>query len=192
VNGKTVASQAVKPGRLNLQVLVGASDGPREIEWRWSTDARISSKDSRQAAALLEQVAIAGATQTTATTARTTPSGDFFAAALSARQEVPKPSPVDSGRSGTFGATLVGSSFRWHLTTTALSGPIVAAVIHLGASGAVGARFLSLCQPCAAAAHGTLTLSSAEARRLLSSDAYVNVGTTAAPSGEIRGAIRRS
>jgi hypothetical protein len=65
-------------------------------------------------------------------------------------------------------------------------------VIHLGAAGAIGPRFLSLCSPCAPAAHGRLTLSSAEVTRLLGSEAYVNVGTAAAPSGEIRGVVRRS
>jgi hypothetical protein len=92
---------------------------------------------------------------------------------------------------GLFSATLIGRILHWQLTVSRLSGPAVAAVIRVAPKGVVGPRVINLCEPCADSASGVLVLSTAQASKLLSSAAYVNVGTHTNPNGEVRGQIRR-
>ena len=58
VNGRRVASQAVEPGQLELRVPIPASRSARTVELRWAKTARIAPNDPRQAAALLQSIAV--------------------------------------------------------------------------------------------------------------------------------------
>lgn len=59
VNGRTVASRAVKPGELEIQASIPASKSARTVELRWAKTARIAPNDPRRAAALLQSIAVA-------------------------------------------------------------------------------------------------------------------------------------
>jgi hypothetical protein len=61
VNGRTIASRAVKPGQLDLRVPIPASASVRAIELRWTKTLRVAANDPRQAAALLQSIAVAEA-----------------------------------------------------------------------------------------------------------------------------------
>lgn len=110
-------------------------------------------------------------------------------ATLNARQEVPKAkAPAAIGR---FNATLdkTTGELTWRLTFRRLTGPALAAHIHLAKRGQVGAPVITLCGPCLSPESGTATASAAEKAALLKHGAYVNVHTIKHPGGEIRGQI---
>jgi hypothetical protein len=131
-------------------------------------------------------------------TPRTTPTSPvpaaltYFTASLTVSQEVPAPHAAGVGANGSFTATLSGRFLHWNLTSSNLSGVPVAAVIHTGARGQNGARFISLCGKCSTSASGTAVLSASQVAALLRKATYVNVGTHGNPLGEIRGQIRRA
>jgi hypothetical protein len=131
------------------------------------------------------------ATQTrpAATPAPSTPV--FLSARLTLTQEVPEPAVAGVGAQGLFSATLSGRILRWQLTVSRLSDSAAAAVIRVAPKGLIGPRLITLCEPCANVASGTLVLSTAQAAKLVGSATYVNVGTHTNPNGEIRGQIRR-
>ncbi len=110
-------------------------------------------------------------------------------AKLTAAQEVPKQSVTVTGGSGTFAATLSGRRLSWRLTFSGLSGPALAAHVHLGKAGVAGAVAVPLCGPCASGAHSATTVSAAVSAALLHGGAYVNVHTKKNPNGEIRGQV---
>jgi hypothetical protein len=58
VNGRTVASRAVEKGDFELKAAIPRSAGPRQIQLRWASSARLSGKDPRRAAALLQQIEV--------------------------------------------------------------------------------------------------------------------------------------
>jgi hypothetical protein len=113
-----------------------------------------------------------------------------LAAALSAASAVPPPAVPSSGR-GVFRAAVTGRTLRWSLSTSALTGPVVAAVLRNGPEGEIGERMVVLCEPCPAEARGTVVLTAPQARELLAGRVYVNAGTEASPYGEVRGQIAR-
>jgi len=79
----------------------------------------------------------------------------------------------------------------WHLAATGLHGPVTGIDIHLGAIGQAAPAMLSLCGgSCTASGHMIVTADQATA--IADSSAYVNVDTTAHPSGEIRGQIMKT
>ena len=78
-----------------------------------------------------------------------------FKAVLTAAQVTPPPKGVKAGASGTFKATLTGTTLKWTLTYTNLTGPANAAHIHLGAKGKNGMALVALCSPCKSPARGT-------------------------------------
>ena len=79
----------------------------------------------------------------------------------------------------------------WHLAATGLHGPVTGIEIHLGALGQAAPTMLSLCGgSCTASGH--MILSADQATAIANTSAYVNVDTTAHPSGEIRGQITKT
>src|SRR5581483_3904164 len=71
-----------------------------------------------------------------------------FTAALNVGQEIPHPKGTKAGAAGKFAATLTGSTLKWRLTFTHLSGAAAAAHIHAGKKGKSGAVLVPLCGPC--------------------------------------------
>jgi hypothetical protein len=113
-----------------------------------------------------------------------------FKAALNAAQVTPHPKGTKPGASGTFKATLTGTTLKWTLTYTNLTGPANAAHIHLGAKGKNGMALVALCSPCKSPISGTAnSVTDDEVALMMKGGAYVNVHTDKNAEGEIRGAI---
>jgi hypothetical protein len=113
-----------------------------------------------------------------------------FNASLDAAQVTPHPKGTKPGASGTFKATLTGTTLKWTLTYKNLTGPANAAHIHLGAKGKNGMALVALCSPCKSPISGTAnSVTDDEAALMLKAGAYVNVHTDKNAEGEIRGAI---
>jgi len=113
-----------------------------------------------------------------------------FKATLSTAQVVPHIKGTNA--TGTFKATLTGPHLVWTLTYSHLSGPAVAAHIHLGAPGKNGMALVSLCgpPPCKSSMSGNANSVTDDIAALMSkSGAYVNVHTDKHAEGEIRGEI---
>ena len=111
-------------------------------------------------------------------------------ATLKASQEVPKPKNAGSA-SGVFTGTLkvvsaVNSTLTYKLTWAHLTGPALAAHIHLGAPGKAGKIVLPLCAPCSSGVHATKKVTAVTATALIAAKAYANVHTKLNPAGEIR------
>jgi len=132
-----------------------------------------------------------GGAGSSATVAPSTSTGvTHFGAHLTAAQEVPSPVGAPIGASGQFTASLNGNVLTWRLTLGRLSSGATAAVIHMGVAGAVGPRLVGICGPCSSPASGKTTLTQAQLVDLLAGLAYINIGTSQNPAGEIRGQIR--
>src|SRR5947207_1392424 len=113
-----------------------------------------------------------------------------YKATLNAGQVVPHPKGTMAGASGHFTATLTGTTLRWTLTFTHLSGRAIAAHIHIGARGKNGIALIALCGPCKSPMSGTDTGVTDDVAALMEKNgAYVNVHTAKNPEGEIRGEI---
>jgi CHRD domain len=113
-----------------------------------------------------------------------------FKASLNAAQVVPHPKGTKAGASGTFSATLTGTTLKWTLTYAHLTGPAIAAHIHLGARGKNGIALVALCGPCKSPISGTANAVTDDvAALMMKAGAYVNVHTNKNPDGEIRGGI---
>jgi CHRD domain-containing protein len=119
-------------------------------------------------------------------------SSTHLKATLTPGQEVPKQAIKAPGGSGTFTATLNGKKLSWKLVFRKLSGPAVAAHIHLGRPGKAGGVVVSLCGPCKSGVSGNATLTAALVKAILRGGAYVNVHTAKNPNGEIRGQITKA
>jgi hypothetical protein len=116
-------------------------------------------------------------------------------ATLKARSEVPKPTGTRVGAKGTFTATTVElandrARLAWQLTFSKLTGPAVAAHIHVGKPGKAGNVMVALCGPCKSGKRGTATITHAQLRTIELGRAYVNVHTKKNAAGEIRGQIK--
>jgi hypothetical protein len=119
-----------------------------------------------------------------------TAASSTYKAALTAAQVTPPVKGAKPGASGTFKATLTGTKLKWTLTYTHLTGPAVAAHIHLGAKGKNGIALVALCAPCKSPISGTANSVTDDVGALmLKAGAYVNVHTNKNPEGEIRGEI---
>ncbi len=113
-----------------------------------------------------------------------------FNAALNIGQVVPHPKGTKAGASGHFKATLTGTTLKWTLTYSHLSGAATAAHIHMGARGKNGIALVSLCGPCRSPMSGTANSVTDDVAALMEkSGAYVNVHTAKNEEGEIRGEI---
>jgi CHRD domain len=125
--------------------------------------------------------------------------GDSYkvSATLKARTEVPKPTGVPAGATGSFTGTAVElandkARVTWKLTFSHLSGKAIAAHIHLGKPGKAGPVALALCGPCRNGQKGSGTLTHAQFAKVEAGAAYVNVHTTKNAAGEIRGQVKVS
>ena len=115
-----------------------------------------------------------------------------FKAALNVAQVTPNPKGTKAGASGWFKATLTGTTLKWTLTYKNLTGPAVAAHIHLGARGKNGIAVVALCGPpaCKSPMSGSANSVTDDVGALmLKGGAYVNVHTNKNAEGEIRGEI---
>jgi CHRD domain len=125
--------------------------------------------------------------------------GDSYkvSATLKARTEVPKPTGVPAGATGSFTGTAVElandkAKVTWKLTFSHLSGRAIAAHIHLGKAGKAGPVALALCGPCRSGQKGTGILTHSQWAKVEAGAGYVNVHTTKNAAGEIRGQIKVS
>jgi CHRD domain len=128
----------------------------------------------------LALVAVAGAA----------PRGMGWSAKLDAMQEIPKQAVHVPNAKGSFHATLTGTTLKWKLTYSGLSGPALAAHIHMAAMGKSGNVVVALCGPCkAGGVSGSAKVSKAVIKAADKHLLYVNVHTKKNPNGEIRGQI---
>lgn len=112
-----------------------------------------------------------------------------FRAALNTGQVVPHLKNANPRASGHFTATLTGTTLKWTLTFSHLSGPAMAAHIHMGARGKNGMALVALCGPCKSPISGTANSVPDDVVALMNSGAYVNVHTAKNAEGEIRGEV---
>lgn len=114
--------------------------------------------------------------------------------ALNARQERPRPQGNVARARGTFTATVTKAgntgSLAWRLRFSGLTGPAVAAHVHIGKPGVAGPVAVPLCGPCRNGGRGTARLNARALAALEAGRAYVNVHTRTNAGGEIRGQIR--
>ena len=114
---------------------------------------------------------------------------------MKARTEVPRPSGVPAGATGSFTGLAVElandkARVTWKLTFSNLSGKAIAAHIHLGKPGKAGPVALALCGPCRSGQRGSGMLTHAQFAKLEAGGAYVNVHTAKNAGGEIRGQLK--
>ena len=112
-------------------------------------------------------------------------------AKLTAKAEVPVQVVKNTKGTGSFSGTLNGRKLVWKLTFAKLTGPALAAHIHMGKAGKAGNVVVPLCagSKCKSGVHGTATLTPAVLKAVKNGGAYVNVHTAKNPNGEIRGQI---
>jgi len=113
-----------------------------------------------------------------------------IAAAMTAANEIPTPKGDVSGARGTFTATMTkaatGASMAWRLDFSSLSGPAVAAHVHVAARGTAGPVRVPLCAPCTSGVSGTANITAEVLDAIQTDRAYANVHTQQNPAGEIR------
>jgi plastocyanin len=114
------------------------------------------------------------------------------AAALDMKQVVGR--TTGKRGSGTFTGTVTrsasgGGALAWKLSFRGLTGPALAAHIHVGLAGHAGKIIVPLCTACKSGASGTANVDAATLRSILSGGSYVNVHTRRNPAGEIRGQL---
>jgi hypothetical protein len=112
-----------------------------------------------------------------------------WSAKLDAMQEIPKQVVHAPNASGAFRATLTGTTLKWRLTFSKLSGSATAAHIHVGAMGKAGGVVVALCGPCKSGQSGTAKVTPMLTKALSRHTLYVNVHTAKNPNGEIRGQV---
>jgi hypothetical protein len=115
-----------------------------------------------------------------------------WTAALSSGQEVPKQVVKMAAARGLFKATLSGSTLKWKLTYSHLTGKATAAHIHMAAKGKAGNVLVPLCgaaPACKSGLSGSIKLTSALKTAFSKHLLYVNVHTAKNPNGEIRGQL---
>jgi cytochrome c551/c552 len=113
---------------------------------------------------------------------------------LNTKLEVPRPKGTTGG-TGTFSGTLKVASatkatLTWKLSFAHLTGPALAAHVHLGAPGKAGKVVVPLCGPCRSGSGGRKAVSAVAAAAMIAGKAYVNVHTKVNPGGEIRGTVK--
>lgn len=117
-----------------------------------------------------------------------------LSATLKASAEVPKPTGVPAGATGTFTGTAVvlangGARIAWQLKFSKLSGAAAAAHIHIGKVGKAGNVMVALCGPCKTGKRGTATVTKAQLATIRAGRTYVNLHTAKNAAGEIRGQV---
>jgi hypothetical protein len=119
------------------------------------------------------------------------PMSTKVSAKLTAKAEIPVQVVKNTKGTGSFTGTLNGRKLVWKLTFGKLTGPALAAHIHMGKAGKAGNVVVPLCAgtKCKSGVHGTATLTAAVLKAVKNGGAYVNVHTAKNPNGEIRGQI---
>jgi CHRD domain-containing protein len=119
------------------------------------------------------------------------PMSTKVSAKLTAKAEIPVQVVKNTKGTGSFTGTLNGRKLVWKLTFGKLTGPALAAHIHMGKAGKAGNVVVPLCAgtKCKSGVHGTATLTPAVLKAVKNGGAYVNVHTAKNPNGEIRGQI---
>ena len=138
--------------------------------------------------------ATTGRSGTTVTGAGPTPGSYTIKVTLNTRQTVPRARGTIRA-TGSFTGTLKvvsasKSTLTYGLTFARLTGPALAAHVHLGAAGKAGKIVVPLCAPCRSGAHATKAVSAVAAQAMIAGKAYVNVHTKKNPAGEIRGQVK--
>jgi hypothetical protein len=112
---------------------------------------------------------------------------------LTSGADVPKPVGAANAK-GSFAGTYVentkGGKFTWKLSYAGLTGPAMAAHIHMGKPGVSGPVTVPLCGPCTSGKTGSVQISKAVITSLEAGNAYVNVHTAKNPAGEVRGQVK--
>ena len=114
---------------------------------------------------------------------------------LTASAEVPKPTNVPAGATGSFSGKAVElandkASLTWKLTFSHLSGKAIASHIHLGRKGKAGNVLVPLCAPCRSGMTGKAVITHALLKKIEAGLTYVNVHTPKNAAGEIRGQLK--
>ena len=114
---------------------------------------------------------------------------------LNKSAEVPTPTGVPVGATGTFTGTAVvnasgGAKIAWQLKFSKLSGPAAAAHIHIGKAGKAGNVMVALCGPCKNGKKGSATVTKAQLATIRAGRAYINIHTATNAAGEIRGQVK--
>jgi len=112
-----------------------------------------------------------------------------WSAKLNAAQEIPKQEVAAPNAKGSFHATLTGTTLKYTLTFSGLTGQATAAHIHMAAKGKAGGVVAALCGPCKPSTTGSVKLTKAALKAAGKHLLYVNVHTAKNPGGEIRGQI---
>ncbi len=113
-----------------------------------------------------------------------------FAAPLSGMEAVPAVTTTAYGL-GSFGLTLDKRTLKFKIICQNLSGAITGAKLHIGALGATGAVIEDLGAFISGnVIKGSITPSAAMLNSLLAGEIYLNITTTANPSGELRSQLR--
>lgn len=123
-----------------------------------------------------------------------TPGSYKIATKLNTKLEVPRPKGATNGTGSFTGTLKVASATKatltWKLSFARLTGPAIAAHVHLGAPGKAGKVVVPLCGPCRSGRGGTRAVTAVAAAAMVAGKAYVNVHTKANPNGEIRGTVK--
>jgi hypothetical protein len=139
--------------------------------------------------AIFATVVVASALASPTTEMRSTKNA--LTAFLTVNQSIP--TPQGASGSGRFTATVTGTTIRWRMTFTRMTGPVGAAHIHSALAGRANpAPAVSLCGPCTSGQSGTAKASAAVMKKILGGATYVNLHTEKNPGGEIRGQIASS
>lgn len=113
--------------------------------------------------------------------------------ALTARKEVPKPTGNVGRATGSFVATVTTEgttgAVTWRVTFARLTGPALAAHIHIGRAGRAGPVAVPLCAPCRNGQRGTAVVNATALAALEAGRGYVNIHTRRNQAGEIRGQL---
>jgi CHRD domain len=115
---------------------------------------------------------------------------------LKASAEVPKPTGVRVGATGTFTGTALQAkangraTLKWRLTFARLTGAAAAAHIHKGRPGTAGNVMVALCGPCRTGQRGTASITNTQLKAIRAGTTYVNVHTKTNAAGEIRGQVK--
>ena len=116
-----------------------------------------------------------------------------FTATLNVGQETGVVKSTKRGASGSFSATLSGTTLTYKLTFTHLSGPATAAHIHGPADpGANAGIVVPFTGNITSPIKGSATLTDAQIAQLEAGKWYVNIHTEANKPGEIRGQLVRA
>lgn len=115
-----------------------------------------------------------------------------WTAPLSSGQEVPKQVVKDAPAHGLFKATLRGTTLKWKLTFSKLTGPATAAHIHMAPrESQATSLFRSVDRARAVWLAAQTKLTPPELSAFKKHLLYVNVHTAKNPNGEIRGQLAR-